>query len=502
MSGCEILSFDEGTGDLVLQVDSFSNYSTVDDLAQPDRCGLVRDNLTLIDNVSADGTCFTVLASDVTIDCAGHKVNYSESDDGYAFNITGFDDVVIKDCVIKNKGSSFVDAIYLADSNGSIIQNNSLVETLEKTGIYNTMSDYTQILDNTVSAANGGDIGLLVEDSLGLTISGNTIYGDTTGIELQFFYDSTVEANDLSIGNSQDKILMNTCNGNDITDNIVTNDADGIHLTSSEENTISGNEMTITGMLAYALRVTSNSDTNTIEDNVIISEGDQSPGILIDDSDGNILDSNDIVTEDPLSYCIELVADSVNNTLRSNNLSAPAAYEIEDTTDIGTENVLIYTNGYGIISWTDADFREDLSLNGTIALGTNLYIGDNVAAVNTSAFQDGLIDSSADITLYDLDFNSVTKVYTTDEYLLTSAAVEANGTDCLSVTCTKISYAGSNLLFNTTQLSSFSADGTSGGNGGGSGSSGGGDDDGLETTSPAKNEWGKVLKGEVLTGSI
>ena len=41
---------------------------------------------TLQNNLTATGTCFTVGANNVTLDCAGYLINYSQSVVGYAIN--------------------------------------------------------------------------------------------------------------------------------------------------------------------------------------------------------------------------------------------------------------------------------------------------------------------------------------------------------------------------------------------------------------------------------
>ncbi|PIN88692.1 hypothetical protein COU61_03855, partial [Candidatus Pacearchaeota archaeon CG10_big_fil_rev_8_21_14_0_10_35_13] len=66
-------------------------------------CGYVNADLTLTANVTNDSTCFVINASDLTLDCDGFYVNYSDMDVlGYGINNTdGFDNITITNCNIQ-----------------------------------------------------------------------------------------------------------------------------------------------------------------------------------------------------------------------------------------------------------------------------------------------------------------------------------------------------------------------------------------------------------------
>ncbi|GAG53242.1 unnamed protein product, partial [marine sediment metagenome] len=57
--------------------------------ANASKCGYVSSSLTLTANVTNESTCFTINASDLTLDCDGFTINYSTAGTlGYGINNT------------------------------------------------------------------------------------------------------------------------------------------------------------------------------------------------------------------------------------------------------------------------------------------------------------------------------------------------------------------------------------------------------------------------------
>ncbi|MBI4980691.1 hypothetical protein HZC30_04000, partial [Candidatus Woesearchaeota archaeon] len=125
-------------------------------------------------------------------------------------------------------------------------------------------------------------------------------------------------------------------------------------------------------------------------------------------------------------------------------------------------NYLVYSNSNGQIAWTNAGFLSNLTLKGTGGIGlsvANIALNSNLAALNTSAFTMGNINSSANITINGLSFSDITAVIKDPLYRTSSGQV--TGSDCLGSGCTQISYNSGTgtLIFNTTSFSSFTAQG-------------------------------------------
>jgi len=57
-------------------------------------------------SISSSGTCLTVNATNVTVDCQGKMINYSQVSQGAGINITGFNSSTIKNCNIVQGNSS------------------------------------------------------------------------------------------------------------------------------------------------------------------------------------------------------------------------------------------------------------------------------------------------------------------------------------------------------------------------------------------------------------
>src|SRR3989344_1210680 len=86
----------------------FLTLVAADEEATSTSCGNVSSSLTLSSDVTNESTCFTINASDLTLNCAGFTVTYGSGDSSGTHGINnngGFDNITIKNCIIK-KGSS------------------------------------------------------------------------------------------------------------------------------------------------------------------------------------------------------------------------------------------------------------------------------------------------------------------------------------------------------------------------------------------------------------
>src|SRR3989344_6539043 len=65
------------------------------------------EKYTLTASMSSTGTCLTVDANGITIDCAGYTINYSNSATGRGVSITTRNSTVVKNCIIIQGSSAY-----------------------------------------------------------------------------------------------------------------------------------------------------------------------------------------------------------------------------------------------------------------------------------------------------------------------------------------------------------------------------------------------------------
>ena len=118
-------------------------------------------------------------------------------------------------------------------------------------------------------------------------------------------------------------------------------------------------------------------------------------------------------------------------------------------------------DSFGEVKWTDESFLKNLTFNVDsnqgIGLGKNLFIDNNTLSLNLSAFNNGKINSSVNITLQGLHFDNVNEIKRLDTYSTNVTEIINNGVDCLGTSCEIISYSDGTLVFNSTSLGSFAA---------------------------------------------
>lgn len=179
----------------------------------------------LIQNVSSAGTCFNILANNITLDGQGYWVNYSQAATGYAINITNRNTTTLK--------------------NMNIVQGNSTdgADAIEGVGMA-----YSTINNNTITTSGDSSYGIFLRSSS----NSNTISNNNIGA-------SGVSAYGVYLGSSSD---ANIFSGNNITASGT--DGSGINLQSGSNN-ITGGSITSRQGYDYFLKTagSTNNFTNT-----------------------------------------------------------------------------------------------------------------------------------------------------------------------------------------------------------------------------------------------
>jgi len=363
-----------------------------------DSCGVLNRNTELVNNVNSTDTCFTINASDIVLDCGGHIINYSVAGiKGYGVNNSGgYDNVTIRNCNIYEGNETTLGkyAVYFYNTSNGTIENNNISVIGEEGHGVYLKSSNSSILNDNVINANGEE--------------GYGIYLD----------------NSLNSKLSNNKITAMNSGGK------------GIYLYLSSNSNLTSNIINTNGSSGFGIYLFSNSNSNTLISNTINTSGNNGYGMYLQSS-------------------------SSNNVLLNNNISAINANEIYDITGNTDRNYLIYNNSFGEIRWiddSDGGFLKNLTVDGEIGLGTNLFIGNNTAALNTSAFGSNPgINSSANITLRGLSLVSVSVIKRFGNYSTNSSEILAKGVDCVGTICWILDYNSSTdiLLFNTSYFSSF-----------------------------------------------
>ena len=373
----------------------------IQDIGNATQCGDVRGNITLESNVSSTNTCFDVNGSNIVINCAGYKINYSTGTGvGYAIYAQNKTNVTVKNCLVYegnvSTGQRF--GIYLLNvSNGTVHNNTVRTYSLgQATGIIVPQNINTTVSNNTI-AVYGGD-GVYSDTSTEVRIRGNnvTVYGDTYAVGLYTFANLTT-------------VYGNTLSGN--------GSGAGVFVGSNAVSSI------------------------LVEENIITFNNTNANGILIDiNSANNIFLNNNITVLLGMEISDVSEDGSLNYLIYNNSLGE-----------------IVWTNN------TNGGFLEDMEVNGTIGLGINLFIGNGTAALNTSAFHraSSKINSTANISLFGLSFVSVSKVFRVENYSTNSTEIQTAGSDCLlNTSCTQISFGSNTYVFNTSFFSSFTLNGS------------------------------------------
>lgn len=298
-------------------------------------CGtlnITSGNYRLMNNVSSNGTCFTIGAANVTLDGQGFTVNYSKTTAGYGINNSGgFDYLNVSDLNIVQGGTS-------QDSEGIYLEN--------------------------------------VNYALITSVDINVVGANSEGIELYLSHNNTL--NNLSVvtsGNGAAGIWLSASDYNALSNLTLSTSDDtayGIAFSNSDSNTLTSVIITTSGLAARGIQV-SESSYNIISSSIITTAGDESIGIMLDTTNSNFVTAP---------------------TVRTYGADSPGIRIVESTNESVNNLVIITSGNYGYGVHLDRSLNStvtnsNVNTSGNSAYAFHLYYSNNSriewSTINTSS---------------------------------------------------------------------------------------------------------------------
>ncbi|MBI4449335.1 right-handed parallel beta-helix repeat-containing protein [Candidatus Woesearchaeota archaeon] len=196
-------------------------------------CQILHRNLILTHNLTSNGTCFTIGANGVTLDCAGFTIRGNASD--VLINISRKHGVIVKNCRFANASIS----VLMEDVNNSLI-NNVTHDTIRYLGTITP--DWNRISRNT-TIANSDNFILYKPNN-----------GDASSLVLENNTNMGFQRATFSSFNNNTIIRAESLHGNLGTSSRFTNNhISGIHTTFSNSMTFINNTFTNTSLTGIGL---------------------------------------------------------------------------------------------------------------------------------------------------------------------------------------------------------------------------------------------------------
>jgi parallel beta-helix repeat protein len=236
----------------------------------------------LINNVSSDGTCFTINADNVTLYCDNHQITYSllgaENTHGILSNNSN--NVIIKDC--------------------NIVDGNWTSTNTNRTGILSNATNNNTFFNIFVNASRGA---FASYNSVNLNITSNQLIGfnETAlglygGSDYAWIFNNTFQSMHGAAGN------VSASHNSTITNNdFISNSSNALNLLNSHNATITNNNFT--------------SNTTVIS---------------INNADTNVLHSNTLISGTQTSTLVDIDSNSENNILYYNTFTETSSYYVDN----------------------------------------------------------------------------------------------------------------------------------------------------------------------------
>ncbi len=265
-----------------------------------DECGDITSSgsYTLTQSVSSIGTCFSIEADNIILDCDGYTITYSTEggSDTRGIDIYGRDNITIKNCRVEDgslnqDGSANRHGIYLGASDNSVLENN-YVNANNGLGILLSNSDNNNLIDNTVISKRAYGIWITSSSSKNVLIGNNGTSFNGAGIKLSYESNHNVLINNTATGGGtrwspSGIFIYANCTNNTLINNTATSNVNlGLFMYENVTNNLIIDN-TITGNVNGVLRLSSNSLNNVFINNTFISGDGDDLILFIDFSSGN-----------------------------------------------------------------------------------------------------------------------------------------------------------------------------------------------------------------------
>ncbi|MEK6535873.1 MAG: LamG-like jellyroll fold domain-containing protein, partial [Actinomycetota bacterium] len=164
------------------------------------------ETYTLTTNISATGTCLTIGADNVTVNCNGHSLigDCSGSTD-YGVTTVGRNNVTVRNCMI----TCFGDGVHFEQTNTSLIRNNTIHGNERGIGILFNSTNNT-ISGNAIYNSTSSE-GILISGELSdyNNISYNRVYNNTENqIDISGGRNNTISRNNISDYNNANPLIF------------------------------------------------------------------------------------------------------------------------------------------------------------------------------------------------------------------------------------------------------------------------------------------------------
>ena len=246
-------------------------------------CGILDTaGLTYVMNqsVNSSGTCFTIGANAVTLDCVGYPIRFggqagiNRAIENRGSNyLHGYNDTIIRNCKIIDLGTGTNNAIEFYKSYNHTIVNSTIASTTTNAILLNNTYNVT-INNNLInSSSSSGSLIQLINFAENISILDNKFFGIGGRRILDF-----------NVGGSYSIIKNNIINLSVI---VGTAEPQAIKLTSIN-NSLFENNTIISSVRSFAIDLVSNVRQNTFKNNIIESTKSLANAITIESSITNL----------------------------------------------------------------------------------------------------------------------------------------------------------------------------------------------------------------------
>jgi hypothetical protein len=394
----------------------------------------------LNNNVTSTGTCFNVLANNVTLDCNGYEVNYSSGGGSNEYGIynNGYNNTKIRNCNIVeavNSGGTYPNYnhnLYFLYAYYTMVENNSFRTRTHNHPIRFSYGGNNTVYNNVINALVNGEAGVYIFQGNGHNVTNNTITltsncgGCGMGVYLNDVDWSNVYNNHIQSSQSSGYggIRFYNSNNNNISGNRVTNVGSGLVVYTSSSNSYFDNQINSSASQSYVIYGTIAAHYNQSIDTSNLAEG--LPVLY------NYSVSNQVMFEnvDLSNVYGQVICAWCNNVTYNNVTMGGDGINLFYTSNSSVLNSRINTSvGYGIYLYQNSN-NNNISGNNVTTSGSIFAIVGSSTALNNQVIniidRNVIIGGGSGISLSNVDAHVTNNIINTTGSAIIQTTTNSN----------------------------------------------------------------------------
>jgi hypothetical protein len=324
-------------------------------------CRLINKSVNVSKAINSTASCLRINRSNIIVNCLGNVINYSRTNAGVGINITGFNNVTIHNCSIKEgAGTANGYGIFMQASRGNNISHNNI--TTSGTDAYGIIatgnSNYTSFTSNTVTTTGTTGHGVYINQTSIYNNATRNVINTSGTAAYGIFVEHQSDYTNLSLNE------VNTSGSNAI----------AVYFHNASNNSVTSTDINTTGTRGHGIHLNRSASANLVENSTVLTRGSSGHGVVSNVTTLNVVRNTKLdTTQEGGIFLRETTQHNISRVNISVGLENKIGIQMlfANTTLVNASNITVNGNSTKGIHVKNISEFNVLSFNRIVVIGND-----------------------------------------------------------------------------------------------------------------------------------